>query len=306
MNIRKSVVAAAVAVCFCGAGLFAGVLESFSPESKLIAKVDLDKLRASSHFEKMKQNNIQKYHFFSEVLSREAGIDAEKISTIWLAGERKHCGVLVFEGSFDAEAIGKVLGAKPDCEQVQKAGCDLAYLCPDKQNPAPGAKILAALIGGKIIVAGNPSVAESFISNYTSGVPAQDFKFKNYLQGKKVVEGVIMGIEEAELKKNPFLSQFKNGFFSMDLDEKGLSMALSADMGDPEQAEAVKNILSGIVTLQKSSKEAGDAQRQIGRDEFFRTLRIESQGGAISADAMISNEVLEKLIEMNAVKKQGN
>ena len=72
-----------------------------------------------------------------------------------------------------------------------------------------------------------------------------------------------------------------------------------------EQAEAVKNILSGIVMLQKTAKE-NDSQKQIGREEFFKNLKIESQGGTISADAMLSTEVLEKLIEMNAAKKQEN
>ncbi len=282
---------------FSSSNLFSGVVESFSPKSKLIAKIDLDKLRNNIQYGKIKENNLNKYQIFCDSFIRETGINPEKINCIWLAGERQKQGLIVVEGDFDSVSIKNALQNKPEHEKIQKSGCLLAYICPDKHNP--GMKALASLIDNKTIVIGNPTIAEDFIGNFVANTVAQDFKEKKYLQGNKFIEGIITGISEDEIQKKPFLSEIKNGYFSIDLDEKGLNMELSLNMSGQEQAEAVKNIFTGIATLQNSMKNNAN-RNEIGKDEFFKNLKIESSGNIISADSFISNEIIEKIIDMNA------
>lgn len=270
------------------------VASYFPPETKLIAKLDLEKLRANKFSTRIKEKHQDKIQVFEDKFLNGTGIDIQNIKTIWLAGVEQGNGILIFEGSFDRSAISEAVSRKPENQAIEKNGCMFAVMCPGMKDKTK--KNLAALIDESIIVVGKPDLADKFIENYSGKTAGLDENTIKIFSEPKVFKAVLLSISQEMIQKKPFMADVQSGSFEMDLDDHAL-LNLQINTSNKEQAEAVKQILDGMVKLNKTNK-ASDEKRVLLKNDFLNNLEIDCTGNSVIAQSSINGQTLDKIIEM--------
>lgn len=272
---------------------FSGIIESFPSKTQLLVKLDFEKFKTNEIVSDIRTKNPFFYEAMRQKFIAETGIDLEDVKTIWLGAIRKNNGIIVMEGNFDPGKIEKTVSGKPENEVVERSDCRFAVKYPDKHNS--NRTSFGAVLDNNTIVAGTPELADEFVKNYSSKESAQDFARKKYLAGGKLLEGVILGVPQDVVAEKPFLADLDFGHFEIDMTD-ALNAELVLDMCDEEQADALKKIFEGILTLQKLMKNKQKVEGK-GRKEFFDNLSIDQTGDKVVVKSKISVETLRAELE---------
>jgi len=291
-------VTAVLLICSIGLGSFASDLSDKLPAKvKIIAKLDLAKLRNSQFFSKIETRHAERIQLFRDRLGMAAGVDPESVKTVWLAGIKKGEGMLVLQGDFDSNRISDAVSGKAEVELVERAGCDLAMFCPDQRK---GGKNLVVILDEHTMAVGKRDCVDAFIASYQgkgeSLAPTEAEKVRNALGKDAVFQGVLIQMPAGAAEKKPMLAGIEGAQVLINVAED-LIFDLNIKLVNEEQAIAMQQIVTGIVALHQLNK-AGDEKCQLARENALANLDIKQEGSKVNVVTKIDADILNQMIEM--------
>lgn|GEM_PF-5045320 len=288
---------AGIAVMF-SVQTYAGVLESIPAETKIVAKLDMNVLRDSDVYKALRGKFVDKFMDGEAKLLQGAGLDLNKLKSVWLAAVEDKKGVIVIEGEFDPIEISAAIGNNKENEVLNRKDCLFAALCPD--NNQQGKKNLAVLIDEKTAVVGDQELAEAFLKNFKTGkggIPAEKaIELTETFSGKYLLKGVLLGFKKEDLTDKPFLATVSNAELTVGFDQ-GLSANAKVTVKDEANATAIEQMLNGFIALAKMNPNQEEKNNPV-REEVLKNIQLNRKGVEITANTRIGDELINQLINM--------
>jgi hypothetical protein len=277
--------------------VLAGDLVSALPEStKIVAKLDLNRLRNSQFYANIEAENLEKIENAQDKLVENIGINPKSVSSVWLAGVKKKEGMLILKGEFDPATIREAISGKPGCQIIDRAGCELAAYCKKKRKSG---KILAVILDKNTIALGEPAFVDAFISTFKgNGIALSEDnaeKAKNALGKNVLFQGILLGIPENNGIRNPIASNISGANATLDVTDK-ITFSADVNMNSNENAKSATQILYGLIAMYEM-KQPQNYKGEIVKESLLKNLKIEQDGNDINISGGIGAQVMDQLID---------
>lgn len=292
MNLLKRSILLGL-VCAMASAVQAGDLISKLPKTtKVLAKINLDRLRKSQFYANIEQENLAKLDQAQNKIAEQVGIDPKSISSVWLAGVKKNEGMLIIEGQFEADTIREAMSNKPECQIIDRAGCELAAYCEKKNGSG---KNLAVIIDKTTMAIGEPAFVDAFIASFKgTNVLAGDKveKAKAALAKDVLFQGILLEMPGGQ--KNPLVGAITDGNATLDVTDK-ITCTADITLSNEEKAKTATMMLNGLIAMYEM-KQPQNYKGEIVKESILKNLNIEQNGNKININGGLDAEVLEQLI----------
>lgn len=283
--------------CSVAASVTAGdLLPKLPGNTKIVARLDLDRLRNSKVYSTIEKDNLEKLEKAQTDIASAIGIDVTSVASAWLVGVKKGQGMIVLEGEFDPVSVKEVLSLNPQMKVVERDDVDFAVYVPDKKKNTEN---LAVILDKSVLAIGNPAFVDTFISAYKGkgkGLSADKLKMASSSLGKKVLfQGILLESPETEQGNNPILAAIQGGNATLDVTDK---VTCSANITCDTEKNAMKmtQMLYGLLALYEM-KQAQSYKGEIAKESILKNLKITPKGNTISISGGLGPAVVEQLIE---------
>lgn len=242
---------AAVALLLAGPALRAAdILKGFSRDTKLVVRVDAQQLRKQPLFIQAMDQKAGGLINFTAQIRQWTGLDLDTVTNIWLAVEGKDMAAVVLEGTFNADLVADAVYRIDTAQPVQREGVPFAVMLPDDKKP--GQFNLAAILDDTTLVIGKPEVADAYIACFT-GVekglsPEQVAKIAPMKGSEAMLHAVVLGFDEADVRKNPWMRALTGGELMANLD-KDLAVNAYVGVSNPNMVEPICRTICGFRDL---------------------------------------------------------
>lgn len=264
--------------------------------TKVVAKLDLERLRNSQFYANIEQQNLEKIEEAQDKIANQIGIDPKSVSTIWLAGVKKKEGMIILNGKFDAAAIKEAVSAKPECQIIDRNDCELAVYCPQKNKSG---KNLAVLIDANTLAIGEPAFVDSFISSFKgkgAALSEETVTKANAALGKNILfQGVLLSTPENPNPQNQLASAVLGGNACLDVTDK-ITCSADITMKNDESAKAATQIIFGMLAVYEMNQ-PDNVKGELVKESILSNLNVKQNGNAINISGGIDAKTLEQLIE---------
>ena len=261
--------------------------------TKVVAKLNLDRLRKSKFYANIEQENLAKLDLAQDKIAEQIGIDLKQVSYVWLAGVKKKEGMLVLKGTFDTETIREAISEKPSCQIVDRENCELAVYVTKRNGRG---KDLAVILDEKTMAIGEPAFVDTFILTFQgngNGLAKDKIeKTKVALAKDALFQGILL--EMPEDQQNLLAAAVVNGNATLDVTDK-ISCTADITMTNDENAKAATQIITGLVAMYEL-KQPETFKGEIVKESILKNLKIEQNGSKVNINGGIGAEVLKQLI----------
>lgn len=296
MKLFKSILLVGM-ICSVSTRVLAEDVISKLPDStKVVAKLNLDRLRASKVYANIEQNYLDKIEKAQTNLVEQAGIDPSSVKELYLAGVKKNQGMLILKGEFDAAAIKSILELKPNLPLVARNDVELAVYLPDKKS---GRKNLAVIIDKNTLAIGSPDFVDAFISNIKGkGSPLGKEKIEKAqtaLSKDSLFQGILLESPAANDTPNPIMTAIQGGNATLDVTDK-VTCEADITVDTEKNAKKITQVIYGLLAFYEM-KQPKSYKGEIAKDSILKNLKIEQKGNAVTIKGGLGDAVVQQLIE---------
>lgn len=264
--------------------------------TKVVAKLNLDRLRNSQLYANLEKQNLAKIEEAQDKIIGKIGIDPKTISAIWLAGVKKKEGMIILKGQFDPAIIKAAVTENPDCQIIERKDCELAVYCKNKNNPD---KNLAVILDLNTLAIGEPAFVDLFISNYKgkNSVLSADkiARTVTSLDKNVLFQGILLETPDNNNPKNQLASSVLGGSATLDVTDK-ITCSADITMKNEDSARAATQILFGLLAMYEMNQPQTD-KGEIVKESILSNLNIQQNGNAVNIKGGIGTQAIEQLIE---------
>jgi hypothetical protein len=276
-----------------GVSIQAGdISSSFPNESKVLFKVQLDKLRKVKALKGIVHN--EKLEGFQTQIELFTGLDFDAISTVWVGVIKDKEAVLVFEGDFNTSNIVDTMDSHGHFKTVKKKGVLFAVNIPDEKT---GKINLAAVINTRTIVIGSPKNARVFLDSYLGNTQGLDQLKKQkaaQLNGSnQLFHGVLL---ESKFpgKDNPVTKNLKGAELMISFDSK-MQVSLKADLTSERFLKPMQKLLEGFIGIAETIHTPKIPA--LLKKEVLGNAKVNVENNSLLVTSSLSSETVEEIIE---------
>lgn len=228
----------------------ADITRGFARNTKIVARLDAENLRKQPLFIHAMDQKAGGLVNFTTQIRQWTGLDLDTVKAIWLTVEGEDRAAAILEGEFNADLIADAVYRIDTAQPVQREGVPFAVMLPDDKKP--GQFNLAAILDDKTLIIGQPEVADAYIACFTGmekGLGPDDLaKLGGLKQTDAMLHAVVLGFEEKEIRKNPWMRAITGGELMANLDKE---LAVNAYIGvaNPDMVEPVCRTICGFRDL---------------------------------------------------------
>ena len=280
-------------VCTAVAG---DILASFPETVNVLARVDMQKLKQVPVIDRALADQLGPVNNFIEQLRNWIGLDLNTVTALWIGVEKKDHAVFVMQGEFDA---GQITGGLHNMEAAQiipKDNVPVAALLPDEKKP--GQFNLGAVLDAQTIAIGQPNLAERFVDAYSGAGKGLDATKLQQVQAlresKSLVHAFILGVDPADMQKNPWMHLLSMGELIADVDTD-LLIDLGVGVRNPQLVEPMRQTLDGLLAIYKSLEGAhkkGDRIQQL----LFENATVAVADNRVRIRSKLAEQVMNDLV----------
>ncbi len=280
-------------IFFCGLSLQANEIStSFTKETKVIFKVNLDKLRKAKSLKRLIETD--KIQNIKENLNMYTGMNFDDVSRLWVGLIKDEEVVIILQGGFDVEYIKKTIDSHGVFETINRDGVELAVNIPDDNS---GKVNLAAVINENTIAFGNPKHTKAFLDAYLDGKVTMNKNKMHFAaqlnNSNNLFHGTLLK-HDFDGPQNPLKKNLKNAQLKIDYNDK-MEISLKANLLNPKLLKPMKSMLEGFIGMASNIKtpKVPDFLKQDALDN----AKVSIDGDALVISASLTNETVETIVE---------
>lgn len=182
-----------------------------------------------------------------------SGLDLGDVDCIWVCVVKDEEVLVIFEGTFDTELILNspvVINSR----NMARPGTVVAIEMPDEKK---GGVNHAVVINDNVIAFGRPQLVDKFTINYVNNECGWDENglavMDRLATSDAMLHVAVIRLPDNEIKQKPFLANLVNAQMELTLNEQ-VTTTIRITMQDEEKATALRNLISGFVTLGLTSE----------------------------------------------------
>ncbi|MCK5805550.1 MAG: hypothetical protein KAI66_22145 [Lentisphaeria bacterium] len=278
------------------ASLAGEIATSFPAKTRVVIRVDADKLRTLPVFQQFLTNKVGDQQEFFQTIKTWSGIDLDSVKEVWVGVLKKDHAVIVLKGDFDLDTIRTAVMQIDTAQVAMRPQVPFSVMLADDKRP--GEFNLAALLDDSTVAIGRPELVDEYISSYVT----DDFAMSEDRAAiAKDLAGSPWGVDVAlfemgpeELAKNPWMKLISWVRFRGEMKED-LALQLILAPTEEKAALATKNLLDSARTLYLMVPK--ESQKLKGIKEFLlKNVQTRVVEGLLLADVTMPGDAGAKLL----------
>jgi hypothetical protein len=271
-------------------------------ETTLVVRLDVASLRTASAYQELVAGQAERHAAILERVRTATGIDPLAIRHVWLAGIRHGEGALLVEAEVDVDALRATAAANPECTLTEMPGTSLAVTFPDRRDR--GRTRLAVVMDDGLVVAGSPGYVEQVLAvaaGTQDGLSGESRERVAAATGETGLLRAALLALPAEAARKPMLAGMTGASLAADLDD-ALDLHLEMSLADPRQAEALAQVIGGMLALQQLAAPlppdapVRERRRDLLRRNLCGSAVVASTEDGLRLDARLDAEAIAQIL----------